>query len=513
MTTQATSRTTRRAARRVAVAAALAAGSAVVLLPGTASAHSSMPGTPTGLHVVKVSSSSFTVTASASARRYRLYAATTRHALGTVRINKAEKSRLRRRPTLTLKHLKYSTDQYFYRIEALNGHRHRFSAIEGTVGLQPDTPTNVVAHADNQRLYITWDAGPATGFVVTQASDAAMTQDVKTYPIEHQDHQFTPYGLTPGNTYYFTVAARNGSTTSEPSAAVQATCETAEQPLRLMTYNILKAAGDGRLEGGNHVAPWSQRREVIANFIKTADPDVVNIEEGLSWIGAPGTTRQVDDLVDALGGEYSLAQTEIPPGQPGHDRFGVYVLYKSSAFTPVGEGGHWNVGDDHYAAYQVLQSTASGAEFLDVTPHLEVALKGGTDQMREDEDKSMVAQATAFAADMGNVPIVYAGDFNSDPSHGHAFNGPSDYNLSVGIDDAFDVAQSRTNEQYNSANGYQTKPPALGLRIDYVFTSPGIATKSWAMLLNLSHGKWAGVIPSDHNPIVTDLTIPYQAVS
>jgi endonuclease/exonuclease/phosphatase family metal-dependent hydrolase len=126
----------------------------------------------------------------------------------------------------------------------------------------------------------------------------------------------------------------------------------------------------------------------------------------------------------------------------------------------------------------------------------------------------MVSQASAYARSMGGVPVVYAGDFNSDPARAHAFNGPSDYNLSVGLSDAFDMAQSRANARYNSANGYSTRPPSDGRRIDYVFTSPGISVRSWALLLDLSHGKFVGGRPpSDHNPTLVNLLIPYQAAS
>ena len=87
----------------------------------------------------------------------------------------------------------------------------------------------------------------------------------------------------------------------------------------------------------------------------------------------------------------------------------------------------------------------------------------------------MVTQASDYATRMGGLPIIYAGDFNSDPSKKHNFNGPSDYNLAQGMSDSFDVAQTRTNAQYNSANGYLTKPPADGYRLDYMFVTAGIA--------------------------------------
>jgi endonuclease/exonuclease/phosphatase family metal-dependent hydrolase len=341
-----------------------------------------------------------------------------------------------------------------------------------------------------------------------------MTQNVRTYTTENQDHVFTPYGLVEGTTYYYTVMALNGIVESPATPVVSTMTQSEQQPVRVMSYNIRKATSDGRIEGGNRVATWSQRRSGVADLINNAAPDAVAIQEGAALV-AP-QERQVDDLVTALGGSYSLAETEVPPWERGHTvRAGTYILYRKGAVAAVdGEGGHWELGDNRFAAYQVLKNNQSGAEFLFVAPHLQVTGQpGGTDQGRQNEDKSMVGQANAYAASLGGLPIVYGGDFNSDPSHGHAFNGPSDYNLSVGLDDAFDVAQSRTNARYNSANGYQTKPPDLGLRIDYVFVTPGIAVTSWSLLLDTVDGRFQGVIPSDHNPLVANLLIPYEAVS
>jgi hypothetical protein len=42
-----------------------------------------------------------------------------------------------------------------------------------------------------------------------------------------------------------------------------------------------------------------------------------------------------------------------------------------------------------------------------------------------------------------------------------------------------------------------------------VFAPPGVAVRSWAQVMDLSHGQIAGVIPSDHNPVVATLEYPY----
>lgn len=493
--------------------AVLAASVCVVATPGAADAHSSMPSAPTALKVVKVSRSSFTVRSNGSARQFRLFAAHTRRELAVARIHHAHRSPKTTAPTVTLPGLRYSPKPYFYRVEAMNGTRHRFSAIEGTVALQPQTPTDLTATSGPAGTSLSWDSPPATGFEVTQATDPSMSKNVKTYTIQNQDHTFTPYDLDRSVTYYYQVAALNGTTSSAPTAPVSVMCQSDEQPVRVMTYNIKKASLSGESEGGNTVAPWSDRRTGVANYIEGAKPDVIGVQEAAALIN--GRTRQVDDLVSALGGSYALAQTEIAPTEPGHTgRTGVYILYNPSTYEPVGTGGHWSVGDSRWAAYQAFENKATGAKFLFVNVHLQVSGQpGGTDQGRQDEDKRMVAQATAYNATIGNLPIVYGGDFNSDPTKKHEFNGPSDYNLSIGLADSFDVAQSRTNARFNSGNGYQTNPMADGYRLDYLFLTPGIAATHWEMLLDLTDGRFVGTIPSDHNPVVADLRIPFEAAS
>jgi endonuclease/exonuclease/phosphatase family metal-dependent hydrolase len=500
--------------RALAGGFAAVAGVACVLTPVAANAHPQTPAKPSHVRVESVSSSSLTVHAQSTAHKYRLYAAHKRGHLATDKITShALKSHVSHKPKLRLKGLKYTTKPYYYRIKAVNGSKKRYSDIAGPVGLAPATPTNLQVSSTDEGTSLTWNSGAVTGFTVTQATDAAMTQNVQTYTITGQDQQFTPPHLAAGTTYYFQVEAVNNSTVSAASNTVQAMSMSSAQPVKLMTYNILEATADGRSEGHNTVAPWSKRRTGVINFINKAAPDVVSIQEGGSWVAAVRGPRQVDDLVTGLGGTYSLADTEIPPSQPHYFRTGCYILYKTADYTAVEPGGHWGLGDSRWAAYQVLQNNASGAKFLVVAPHLMVTKNGGTDQMREDEAESMVSQATAYDTTVGNVPIVYAGDFNSDPSQAHSFNGPSNYLLSQSMDDSFDVSPKHKHAKFDSANGYYTKPPKHAERIDYIFAPPGVAVTGWKMLLNLKHGKFHGVIPSDHNPVVADLRIPYPSSS
>jgi hypothetical protein len=179
----------------------------------------------------------------------------------------------------------------------------------------------------------------------------------------------------------------------------------------------------------------------------------------------------------------------------------------------VGQGGHWDtghasLGPQHWAAYQKFRVAGSGAQFVFVAFHLvqKNTDPAADDRARQEQATSMIQQAhSAFP----NLPIVYGGDTNSALEPKHVIDSARVAGRAFDIDDSLDAAQSRHHSKYNSANGYNAKPPAFSDDIDAILTEPGVGVRSWNELLNLSHGKFVLPIPSDHNPIVVGVTIPY----
>jgi hypothetical protein len=222
--------------------------------------HLEAPARPRRLQVVKVSRNSFSVSVRTHARKYRLFASTDHHKMAVARIKRAHASHYSHRPMMTLRNLHYTTDPYYFRVEARNGSKRKFSSTIGAVGLTPLAPSNLVATTGLSGTSLSWTAGAATGFQVTQATNSAMTQNVRTYTIQNEDHQFTPPNLTVATPYYFQVRALNGETPSTTTSVIQTLDVTQQQPLRVMSYNLLEISADGRFEGGTRVAPWSQRR-------------------------------------------------------------------------------------------------------------------------------------------------------------------------------------------------------------------------------------------------------------
>ncbi|HEX3705925.1 MAG TPA: endonuclease/exonuclease/phosphatase family protein [Mycobacteriales bacterium] len=496
-------------ARRVLPALAVAGVLGALLVPAAASAEVARPATPSGMQVVAATSSSFTVTVrpTANAKHYRLYASTVRSDVFDRNLSHAQASPLSRSPRMTVRGLTHRSQPYYYRVEAINRHRHHFSATIGEVGLEPARPSALTATANSVRSFLSWASGSATGYAIEQANDPTMTNGRRTYTIAGPTTSFTPYGLTKGHTYYFRVRSLNELTSSGFTAPVALRAQSSQQPVKVMTYNILEATNDGHQEGGNVIAPWSQRKAGVAGFIGSAAPDVVAIQEGAAWVGQVKGPRQVDSLRSALGGAYALANTEIPPTQHHYHRTGDYILYRKDTLAAVGAGNHWAIGNGHWAAYQILRDRASGAKFLFVCAHLIVPRGHANDLKREQETQRLVRLARAYASAHG-VPVVYAGDFNSDQFN-HNPNGPAVAMNAAGIPNAYNVAQHRTNAKYNTANQYVTRPQHYFAHMDEVFAPDGVAVHSWNQLLHVSRGKFVGVIPSDHNPVVVTLDLPY----
>lgn len=132
------------------------------------------------------------------------------------------------------------------------------------------------------------------------------------------------------------------------------------------------------------------------------------------------------------------------------------------------------------------------------------------DDRRAAETRSPLNQARRFVRHAGGtLPVVYAGDVNSDVNRNHLVDGPGMVMRRAAIADAHDAAQLLVHGRYDSANRNLRRPPAVGQSIDSVLAPPGVGVLSREIVLHLSHGRFVGVLPSDHNPVLAALTVPY----
>ncbi|MBV9293360.1 MAG: hypothetical protein JO222_13005, partial [Frankiales bacterium] len=129
---------------------------------------------------------------------------------------------------------------------------------------------------------------------------------------------------------------------------------------------------------------------------------------------------------------------------------------------------------------------------------------------RYTETKRLIAFGRQWSAHHNHLPVVYAGDFNSHTGGGVTFDGPGVAMRRAHFMNSKAVSPTRKQGKYNSGNLYSRIPPAhKGRNEDYVWAAPGEKVTFWREVLSLSHGRFAGTIPSDHNPVVADLLLPY----
>ena len=465
------------------------------------------PAKPTAVKLAAATSSSITVTSAKAtyARGYRVFASTTRSDVYLANIGKARRSGISTSPRVTLGGLPYTSAPYYYRIQAINGTKVHWSDMQ-TGYVRPETPSAVRATgAANTGLALSWSSRTAGRYVITQATNATMTAGVRTYAITSQAHRFTPYDLHKGTRYYFQVRAYNGFVASSPSVPAPSLAPARSQNVRVMTYNVLHSSPPGTKEGTETVPPWSQRRTPMLALIKKANPDVIGLQEASDWVGAVKGPRVVDDLATRLG-VYTVAHTEVTPGQPGWFRTARYILFRTSTYRAVGDGGHWALAPGRFAAYQQLQNRQTGARFLAVSVHLSAGAGRTADLGRQAETQKLLSFVRTFQAKT-QVPVIYLGDFNS--HEGHSLDGPGVAFRSSGAVDADEVAQTLVNRAYNSANQYMRSPVTGHWDIDHVYAPAGVAVRRWELALTLSSGRFVGAIPSDHNPVVADVVLPY----
>ena len=499
----------RRSVALLAVGSTLAAGGALLAAPTYGLGAVSTP----HLKFVDAAHHSFMVSVSGTSGRFKLFAAHTIKGVSVVNFGSAESSPWTHSKNVTVSGLKYSTEGWYYRLMAESGGRHAYSAIEGPVGLAPSKPTNLALSTPNGAVSLTWDSGAATGYQVVQGTNSQLSAGRTVYTMKGLDRQFTPPSLNPGTTYFFAVRARTLTSNSGSTAPVSGTPTADQTTVSVATYNIREAVHDNEPDGSNHGAPWSQRKGPAAALLRTAMPDVIGVQEAASFVEGSTTKRQADSLTEALGDPYRIARTEIPPTEKHYFRTGNNIIYNSNRLTTVGAGDHWDLGHgslgtQHWAAYQQFQVVGTGAKFVFVSFHLiqKNDNPATDDAAREDQATSMIHQAHAT---FPSLPIVYGGDSNSAVEKKHVIDSARVAARAFNIDDALDAAKVRHHSKYNSANGYNPKPPAFYDDIDVLLTEPGVGVARWDELLNLSHGKFMLPIPSDHNPLVADVTIPH----
>ena len=284
-----------------------------------------------------------------------------------------------------------------------------------------------------------------------------------------------------------------------------------ELNLRVGTYNVwAHYARQGLVKKGKalEARSWDNSKEAVAELIVKLDCDLLGMQE------VSGVCRDdLAKLVKKAGGkQYKLWWLNTYP--EGHRReVGNAIFYNKKNLklenqaiyylspTPEVMSKGWDEKRYYRAALAtVVTHKKSGKKFYFIATHgpLAKGAKGPAGDVLVEIDKKYNREG---------LPTIVLGDMNSRPGD------PFHLNMTKYYEDAFIVAEKKcgTVGTFNSAAGSDKNFKLSHRRIDHIYvhsTDKGaIKVKSYEVNRDKAEINGVKVYPSDHNPVIADITI------
>ncbi|MGA8851623.1 MAG: IPT/TIG domain-containing protein [Aeromicrobium sp.] len=304
--------------------------------------------------------------------------------------------------------------------------------------------------------------------------------------------------------------------------------------LRVGSFNVRVASGYAKMRSSKLERPWTTRLPVVANQITREGLDVVGIQEASASGKYTRTGRsQFHDIVAALGSPYQLTNSErycsgagaggrCANGGSSSDR----IIYNTDRLKLLGQGSRKldgrgaGDGSGRYVGWARFRDLRSDEEFLFVNTHLEPGKVSGT---RLRQARIILNEIAAVNAE--NLPTIMVGDLAAgkfdklsphNAAHG-AFTSAGFVDPLVntrGYGGTAAPVAEQINTRYSSLNYFRAAPQTLGTPIgsylDYILVrGKGIDLLEWKTVVDLDGaGRFAGVIPSDHNLVRLTMVLP-----
>ncbi len=258
------------------------------------------------------------------------------------------------------------------------------------------------------------------------------------------------------------------------------------QTLKVMTYNIrLDVAVDGEND-------WNHRRDFFASQIRFYEPDIWGVQEA--------TPNQMDDLTKLLP-EYShvgIGRDGVGKGEASaiffkQERFKVsnqQTFWLSETPDKISKG--WDASYIRICTYGLFKDRQTKRTFWVFNTHLD-----NNGVVARTKGVAMIL-AKMKAANTKNYPVIFTGDFNSEPDSELLIN------LRKVMTDSRDASEQKPFGPSGSFNGFKYNEPVIRL-IDYIFVdnSKRFRIRKYAVLsdsLNLR-------FPSDHLPVYVEMVV------
>lgn len=258
------------------------------------------------------------------------------------------------------------------------------------------------------------------------------------------------------------------------------------QSLKLMTYNIrLDVASDGENS-------WSNRKDFFCSQIRFYSPDIFGVQEA--------TPNQVMDISNSFTDYNSvgIGREGVGKGEASSIYFKkdrLEVLQQNTFWlsqTPDVVSMGWDAACHRVCTYALFKDKKTKKLFWVFNTHL--------DHMGEEaRTKGIQLILTKIKAlNTNNYPVVFMGDFNSEPTEQRIIN------LKNEMLDSRDISEEKPFGPSGTFNGFKYNEPVTK-RIDYIFISKNSTLKvlRYAVLSDSKDLKY----PSDHLPVFVEITI------
>jgi endonuclease/exonuclease/phosphatase family metal-dependent hydrolase len=263
----------------------------------------------------------------------------------------------------------------------------------------------------------------------------------------------------------------------------------AGQNLKLITYNIRY---DNPNDGENS---WANRKELLCSQLAFYEPDVFGIQEALP--------NQVIDIKSALP-KYNyvgMGRDGIEKGESSNIFFkkDKFKLLEQNTFwlseTPEIISKGWDAALNRICTYALLKDKKTKQIFWIFNTHLdhqgEIARTKGIE----------LILSKIKMLNIKNYPVIFMGDFNSEPTEERIIN------LKTKMIDSQEISEENPFGPTGTFNGFKHNE-AVTKRIDYIFLSKEnhFKVKKYAVLSDSKDLKY----PSDHLPVYVEIRFNYM---
>ncbi|MEO8148402.1 MAG: endonuclease/exonuclease/phosphatase family protein [Bacteroidia bacterium] len=264
---------------------------------------------------------------------------------------------------------------------------------------------------------------------------------------------------------------------------------TFSQSFRLITYNLrYDNADDG-------VNQWGNRREKVAELIKKYNPDIFGVQEGLH--------NMLEDLKILLP-EYNFVGVGRDDGKTKGEYSAIFYkrdlikVEQDSTFwlskTPAVAGSKsWDAAITRICTWAKFKDIKSGKQFYLFNTHFDHM--GDTARLQS----ALLLKKTGMMK-AGGLPIVFMGDFNSEPEE-LPYKVMTNNNEGP-IKDSFYSAIKNAADTLCTFTGFEVNGKICE-RIDYIFTDQYWLVKFY----NIIRDNDGTYYYSDHLPVMCEVEI------